>query len=85
MNTIIGLLFGVLSMFIASESSIDQNGCFNYDDSPICQTLFVNCTATAAENLVNGDYTHGMYMEFTYNICPNAYNDCMDDTELEEA
>lgn len=76
MTTIIGILFGVLSMFITSDLSIDQSGC-SYDESPICQTLFVNCTATAAENFVNGEYNHGTYMEFTYNICPNAYNDCM--------
>ncbi len=71
------MIFASLLMIDYDESN-SYDVCIDSNDA-ICQTLFVNCTATAAEAFVNGEYTHGQYMEFTYNLCPNAYNECMTD------
>lgn len=51
-------------------------------DTTICQSLFTGCVSTAAADYVNGDTTFEMYMKFTYDYCPNAYNDCMTDVEI---
>lgn len=51
-------------------------------DTTICQSLFTGCVSTAEANFVAGETTFSVYMEFTYDICPNAYNDCMTDIEI---